>query len=87
MAEPIPDAPRVMAGIGQGIPAGMPQHVSVNRKGKASARANALDRPVDRVGRERPDDQPEASRLIGSARLNLSLQVEPNSLASGRGPA
>jgi hypothetical protein len=29
------------------------QHVRMNQKGKASALADALDQPVDRVGRER----------------------------------
>jgi hypothetical protein len=36
MAEPIPDASRVVAGIGQGVAAGVPEHVSVDREGKAS---------------------------------------------------
>ena len=39
MAEPILDAPRVVAGVGQGVAAGMADHVSVNRKGEADALA------------------------------------------------
>jgi hypothetical protein len=42
MAEPILDAPRVVAGVGEGVPAGVAQHVSVNRKGEAGARTDAL---------------------------------------------
>jgi hypothetical protein len=37
VAEPVLDAPRVMARIGQGIAARVPQHVGVDRKGEASA--------------------------------------------------
>ena len=32
MAEPILDQPRVMAGIGQGVAAGVAQHVSMDAK-------------------------------------------------------
>jgi hypothetical protein len=42
MAEPILDASRVVAGIGQSVAAGM-QHVGVGRKGEAGARADALN--------------------------------------------
>jgi hypothetical protein len=36
MAEPILNPPRVVASIGQGITAGMSQHVSMDRKGEAN---------------------------------------------------
>jgi hypothetical protein len=39
MAEPILNASRVVADIGQGIAAGVPEHVGVNRKGEASTLA------------------------------------------------
>jgi hypothetical protein len=38
-------------GIGQGVAAGVPEHVRVDRKGEASALADALDEPSHRVGR------------------------------------
>jgi hypothetical protein len=41
MAEPILDAPRVVAGIGQRVAAGVPEHVNVDRKGEAGAPALA----------------------------------------------
>ena len=43
MAEPIPNAPRVVACIGQGVAAGVAQHVRVDRKGESGAGADALD--------------------------------------------
>ncbi len=52
MAESILDASRVVAGIGQGVATGVAEHVSVNWKGKAGARADALDQPIDGIGRE-----------------------------------
>jgi hypothetical protein len=54
VAEPILNAPRVVAGIGQGIAAGMAQHVGMDGEGKTGAHADALDQAVDGVGRERP---------------------------------
>jgi hypothetical protein len=37
--------PRVVAGVGHGVAAGVPKHVGVNRKGEAGALADALDEP------------------------------------------
>jgi hypothetical protein len=48
VAEPILDASRVVAGIGQGVAADVPQHVSVDRKDEADTRADALDQPGNR---------------------------------------
>ena len=42
MAEPILDASRVVARIGQRIAADMPQHVGVDRKGEAGTRTMRL---------------------------------------------
>jgi hypothetical protein len=53
MAEPVLDASRVVAGVGQGVAAGMAEHVSVDRKGEAGAAADALAQPIDGIGRER----------------------------------
>jgi hypothetical protein len=53
VAEPILNAPRVVACVGERVAARMTQHVNVNRKGEACARADALDQPIDRIGRER----------------------------------
>jgi hypothetical protein len=70
MAEAILSASRVVADIGQGIPARMAQHVGVDRKGKAGPLADALDEPVDRVGRERPAAQWRRRRLSPDCRRN-----------------
>jgi hypothetical protein len=53
VTEPVLDAPRVVARAGQRVAAGVVQDVGVNRKGEAGARADALDEPIDGVGRER----------------------------------
>jgi hypothetical protein len=53
VAEPVLNAPRVVVGIGQGVAPGVAQHASVDRKGEAGARADALDVAVDGIGRER----------------------------------
>jgi hypothetical protein len=47
MAEPILNASRVVPSIGQGVAAGMAQHVRMNGKGEPGARADALDQAVD----------------------------------------
>jgi hypothetical protein len=39
MADPILNAPRVVAGSGQGVAAGVPEHVSMDRKGEAGTGA------------------------------------------------
>jgi hypothetical protein len=49
MAEPILNGPRVAAGIGQGVAAGVPEHVGMDGKGEASARTDALDEPIRRA--------------------------------------
>ena len=49
MAEPVLDQPRVMAGIGQGIAAGVAQHVGMDPEGQLRALANGLHEAVDRV--------------------------------------
>jgi hypothetical protein len=53
VAHPVLNPSRIVAGIPQGIAAGMGQHVGVRRAGESRALADALDRPVHRVGRER----------------------------------
>jgi hypothetical protein len=53
MAEPILDASRVMARIGQGVAASVAEHVGMDQKAEAGALADALDQAVDGVGRER----------------------------------
>src|SRR6516164_3593851 len=52
MAEPVLDQPRVMAGIGQGVAAGVAQHVSMDAKWELGARANGLHEAVDGVSRK-----------------------------------
>jgi hypothetical protein len=43
---------KVRARTAWGVAAAVPQPVGVNRKGKAGAGADALDEPIDGVGRE-----------------------------------
>jgi hypothetical protein len=43
MAEPILDASRVVACICQGVPAAMPEHMGMNRKGESGTDADALE--------------------------------------------
>jgi hypothetical protein len=54
MAEPILDASRVVSGIGQGVPAGMPRHVGVVRKSEARSGADALDEGLTASGVKGP---------------------------------
>jgi hypothetical protein len=76
IAEPVLYRPGIVAGIGQGVPACVPQHVGVHRKGKTGAGADALDQPVDGVGRERAValDGEDESRpgIAGAARAALA---------------
>jgi hypothetical protein len=61
-----------MAGIGKGIAAGVPEHVGVNRKDEATAHADALDQPIDGIGRERPPRSVAKTKaLSGKCRRNL----------------
>jgi hypothetical protein len=53
VSKPILDCPGIVAGVGQGVAAAMPQHVAVNREMKAGALADALDQPIGGIGRER----------------------------------
>src|SRR5215471_17256076 len=52
MAEPDLDQPRVMAGIGQGVAAGVAQHVGMDPERQLGARANGLHEAVDCVSRK-----------------------------------
>src|SRR6516225_1212399 len=52
MAEPVLDQPRVMAGIGQGVAAGVAQHVGMDPKRQLGALANGLHEAVDGVSRK-----------------------------------
>jgi hypothetical protein len=63
MAEPILDASRVVAGIVQGVAAGVAKHVDVHWEGEAGAYADALDEPVHRIGRERAAAQACSSAM------------------------
>src|SRR5215469_7253472 len=53
MAEPVLDQPRVVAGIGQGVAAGVAQHVSMDSERQLGARANGLHEAVDGVSGKR----------------------------------
>jgi hypothetical protein len=77
MAQPVLDAPRVVAGIRQGVAAGMAEHVGVDRKGEAGAIADALDQSVDGVGRERAA---ERGPLIAKRQASRAQAGLPSSL-------
>ena len=53
VAEPVLDEPCVMTRIGQGITAGVAQHVSMDPERQLGALANGLHEAVDGVRRER----------------------------------
>ena len=52
MAEPVLNRPRVVTCIGQGIAAGVAEHVHVNLEWEAGALADALDQTIDGIGGE-----------------------------------
>jgi hypothetical protein len=52
MAEPVLDQPCVVAGVGQGIAAGVAKHVGVDPKRQLGAHANGLHEAVDGVSRK-----------------------------------
>jgi hypothetical protein len=61
---------RVSFRSGERVAAGVAQHVNVNRKGEASgARTDALNHPVDGIGRERTSTLQPTRGSIGSRRL------------------
>ena len=54
VAEPVLDEPCVMTRIGQGITAGVAQHMSMDPERQLGALANGFHEAVDGVRRERP---------------------------------
>ena len=78
MAKPVLDSSGVVAGVGQRVAAGIAQHVRVDRKGEACAGINALDQPVDGVGRERAAALGgEHKRRIGELPAQLAQRFAP----------
>jgi hypothetical protein len=53
MAEPVLNASRVVARVSEGVAAGVPEHVSVDREGEAGAHADGLDVTVNGIRYER----------------------------------
>jgi hypothetical protein len=53
VAEPILNPSRVVADVGQGVAAAVAEHVRVDLKGEAGARANPLDQAIDGIERKR----------------------------------
>jgi hypothetical protein len=51
MAEPVLDQPYVVALVRERVAAGVPEHVGVNFEQEARALADALDQPIDGIGR------------------------------------
>ena len=54
MTQPVLDSPCVVAVICQLVAAGVPQHVRMDLQGQIGAFADALDKAIDGVRRERP---------------------------------
>ena len=52
MAEPVLDQSRVVAGIGQGIAAGVAKHVGVDPERQLGARANGFHETINGVSRK-----------------------------------
>jgi hypothetical protein len=52
MAEPVLDQPRVVAGIGQGVAAGVAQHVGVDPKRQLGPIANGFHEAINCVSRK-----------------------------------
>src|SRR5215831_8787068 len=71
MAEPVLDQPRVVASIGQGIAAGVAQHVSMDAERQLGARANGLHEAVDGVSRK----WAAALRLEDKCTFRVALQL------------
>jgi hypothetical protein len=70
---------RVVAGIGQGVAAGMPEHVGVD-SGQSASPADALDVAIDGVRRERPsalsrEDEARARELPAQLAQRADLIV------------
>jgi hypothetical protein len=62
-------APGVVARVSEGVAAGVPEHVRMDRKGEAGAVADALDQSLDGVRRERSarsETRARQTRLRGS---------------------
>jgi hypothetical protein len=53
VAQPVLDRPRVVPLIGQGVAAGVPEHVDVHRQADRCFLADALDQAIDGIGGER----------------------------------
>src|ERR1700756_2709825 len=50
VAEPVLNCPRVVPLVGQGIAAGVPQHVDVNFEREAAALADPFDQAINSIG-------------------------------------
>jgi hypothetical protein len=53
MPKPILNCPRIVASVGQGVAAAVPQHVSMDLEFEASALTNAFDQAINSIRRER----------------------------------
>jgi hypothetical protein len=73
MAEPVLDQPRVVASIGQGIAAGVAQHVGMDPERQLGALADCLHQAVDGVSREWT--APLGLEYEGAGRIPLQLTL------------
>jgi hypothetical protein len=62
MPEPVLDSARVVLRVRQGVAAGVAEHVTMHRKGQASARTDPLYKPIHSIRRERASTDSTACR-------------------------
>jgi hypothetical protein len=87
MTEPILDCSRIIASIGQGVAASVPEHVGVNLVGESGARASALNKPIDGVRGERAAALSGKDVPLSGARLTTRAALTCSRLASVFSPA
>ena len=78
MAEPVLDQPRVMAGIGQGVAAGVAQHVGMDPEPQLGARANGFHEAINGVSRK----WTAALGLKDESTRRIALQLAQHAQAS-----
>jgi len=78
--QPILNCPRVMPCIGEGVAAGVPQHVDVHLERETRAYAYALDQAIDGIGCE--GSAALSLKHIATASLALQLAKRPQLVAA-----
>jgi hypothetical protein len=99
MTEPVLDGSDVVARVSEGVAAAVAEHVTVDGKLEASPLSDALDQPINRVGRERAAplgtedvlavrkltlQLPQRADLVTPKRMNAGLAVLHPAEVQGR---